>query len=107
MQDSKDDFDDDAPSGRRVDLDGADDGEGLGIGTPHDYAPGSSQSLRRRGAREVEVNVWEEDQSGVDFAVRLVSHLELAAVPAPSHCRVCKPARHLLVTCSTSPRKKR
>jgi hypothetical protein len=77
MQDSKDDFDDDTPSGRRVDLDGVDDGGGLGIGTPSDFAPGSSQSIRRRGAHEVEVNVWEEDHSGVDFAVRLVSVLEL------------------------------
>ncbi len=70
MQDSKDDFDDDAPSGRRVGLDGIDD---VGLGTPSDFVPGSSQSVRRRQAHEVEVNVWEEDQSGVDFAVRLVS----------------------------------
>jgi hypothetical protein len=82
MQDSKDDFDDDAPSSRRADLDGIDDSGGLGIGTPsgglgigtpNDFVPGSSQSVRRRQAHEVEVNVWEDDHSGVDFAVRLVS----------------------------------
>jgi hypothetical protein len=73
MQDSKDDFDDDAPSDKRVDLDSVDDGASMGIGTPIDYVPGSSQSVRRRQAHEVEVNVWEDDQSGVDFAVRLVS----------------------------------
>jgi hypothetical protein len=107
MQDSKDDFDDNVPSGRR-DLDNVDDGESIGMGTPIDYIPGSSQSVRRRQTHEVEVNVWEDDQSGVDFAVRLVSGLYLHLVynwKRPFHSWFAKFGRPWLVTCLTSPRK--